>query len=132
VDRTRLVRLDLTPGTETEVDSHPTLNLDTHYGGAAPLILSQKTDELIGVRYLGERQVIRPLDSHFAAVPANLETLSEGDLAAISSDDTGHDPRTRGTLPPRVPHPAGGNRAVRFADGSVGPRRTVGPRLLGV
>jgi dipeptidyl aminopeptidase/acylaminoacyl peptidase len=88
-DRTRLVRLDLATGQETEVDSHPTFNLDTHYGGAPPLILDQRTEELIGARYLGERQVIHPLDSHFAAVLANLEKLSDGDLGAISSDDSG-------------------------------------------
>ena len=33
-DRTRLVRLDLATGEETEVDSHPTFDLDTHLGGA--------------------------------------------------------------------------------------------------
>jgi dipeptidyl aminopeptidase/acylaminoacyl peptidase len=88
-DRTRLVRLDLATGQETEVDSHPTFNLDTHYGGAPPLILDQRTEELIGARYLGERQAIHPLDSHFAAVLANLEKLSDGDLGAISSDESG-------------------------------------------
>ncbi len=88
-DRTRLVRLDLATGEETEVDSHPTFDLDTHYGGAAPLILSQRTKELIGARYLGERQVIHALDPHFANVLANLEKLSDGDLGAISSDASG-------------------------------------------
>ncbi|MEU7144138.1 S9 family peptidase [Nocardia sp. NPDC046473] len=92
-DRTRLVRLDLTTGQETEVDSHPTFDLDTR--GAviptlpAPLILDRRTGELIGARYLGERQVIHALDPNFAAVLANLQTLSDGDLAAVSSDDTG-------------------------------------------
>jgi dipeptidyl aminopeptidase/acylaminoacyl peptidase len=33
--------------------------------------------------------VIHPLDSHFADVLANLEKLSDGDLGAISSDDSG-------------------------------------------
>jgi dipeptidyl aminopeptidase/acylaminoacyl peptidase len=88
-DRTRLVRLDLATGEETEVDSHPTFDLDTHYGGAPTLILNQRTDELIGARYLGERQVIHALDPHFAAVLANLEKLSYGDIAGISSDESG-------------------------------------------
>jgi hypothetical protein len=74
---------------KTEVDSHATFDLDTHYGGASPLILSQRTEELIGARYLGERQVIHPLDSHFATVLAKLETLFNGDLGAISSDESG-------------------------------------------
>ena len=40
-------------------------------------------------RYLGERQVIRPLDPHFADILANLEKLSEGDVGALSCDDSG-------------------------------------------
>ncbi|HEX7826605.1 MAG TPA: S9 family peptidase, partial [Mycobacterium sp.] len=75
-DRTRLVRLDLATGTETEVDSHPTFDLDTHYGGPGPLIHSRRTEELIGARYLGERQVIHALDPHFAAVLENVQKLS--------------------------------------------------------
>ena len=71
------------------MDSHPTFDLDTHYGGASPLILSQRTEELIGARNLGERQVIHPLDSHFATVLEKLETLFNGDLGAISSDESG-------------------------------------------
>jgi dipeptidyl aminopeptidase/acylaminoacyl peptidase len=88
-DRTRLVRLELATGEEAEVDSHPTFDLDTHYAGPPPLILDRRTEELIGARYLGERQVIHPLDAHFADVLANLEKLSDGDLGAISSDESG-------------------------------------------
>ena len=87
-DRLRLVRLDVTTGEETEVDSHPTFELAGQLGLPPPLILSQRTGELLGARYLGERQVIRALDPHFAAVLAALTKLSDGDLAAISSDDT--------------------------------------------
>ena len=92
-DRTTLVRLDVATGEETAVDDHPTLSIDPT-GGVAPtlpqpLILSRRTGDLLGVRYLGERQVIRALDSHFAAVLANLEKLSDGDLGKISSDDAG-------------------------------------------
>lgn len=92
-DRTRLVRLDLTTGAETEVDSHPAHDLDTrstvHPEVPSPLIIDRCTGDLIGVRYLGERQVIHPLDPHFAAVLENLEQLSDGDLAAVSSDVCG-------------------------------------------
>lgn len=92
-DRTTLVRLDVATGVETDVDSHPTLSIDP-MGGVAPvlpqpLILSERTGDLLGVRYLGERQVIRALDAQFAAVLENLEKLSDGDLGKISSDDTG-------------------------------------------
>ncbi|MCX2729344.1 S9 family peptidase [Saccharopolyspora sp. NFXS83] len=92
-DRTRLVRLDLTTGQETEVDSHPEFDLDTRGAVFAalpsPLIRHRRTGELLGARYLGERQVIRALDPGFAEVLANLEALSDGTLAAVSSDEDG-------------------------------------------
>jgi dipeptidyl aminopeptidase/acylaminoacyl peptidase len=91
-DRTTLVRLDVATGAETEVDSHPTFSVDPRAQVwpilPSPLILSQRTGELLGVRYLGERQVIHALEPHFAAVLANLERLSDGDLTAISSDES--------------------------------------------
>ncbi|WP_326685956.1 MULTISPECIES: S9 family peptidase [unclassified Streptomyces] len=92
-DRTRLVRLDLATGEETVVDSHPTLDLDARSAVfptlASPFIRDRYTGELIGVRYLGGRQVIHALDPHFAAVLENLEMLSEGDLSDVSSDAGG-------------------------------------------
>ncbi|KIF78566.1 peptidase [Streptomyces sp. 150FB] len=92
-DRTRLVRVDLATGEETEVDSHPVLDLDTRSAVfptlPSPLIRDRRTGELLGVRYLGERQVIRPLDPHFAEVLENLSKLSDGDLAGVSSDGSG-------------------------------------------
>jgi dipeptidyl aminopeptidase/acylaminoacyl peptidase len=91
-DRTVLARLDVATGEETEIDSHPTFSLDprAHVWPTlpSPVIISQRTGELLGVRYLGERQVIHALDPHFASVLANVEKLSDGDLAAISSDDS--------------------------------------------
>jgi dipeptidyl aminopeptidase/acylaminoacyl peptidase len=92
-DRTRLVRLDVTTGKQTAVDSHPTFDLDPR--GQIwptipqPLILSRRTGELLGVRYLGERQEIQALDPHFADVLANLEKLAEGEIGALSSDESG-------------------------------------------
>ncbi|MBM7440195.1 S9 family peptidase [Streptomyces sp. HB132] len=92
-DTTRLVRLDLATGEETEVDSHPHLDLDTRSSVfptlPSPLILDRGTGELLGVRYLGERQVLHAVDPHFATVLKNLEKLSDGDLAAVSSDRSG-------------------------------------------
>ncbi len=92
-DRTRLVRVDLSTDEESEVDSHPDLELAvalrTAYSDPSSLIQSRATGELIGTRYLGERQVIQALDPGFAEVWANLEKLSEGDLAAVSCDDSG-------------------------------------------
>ncbi|MET0457094.1 MAG: S9 family peptidase [Mycobacterium sp.] len=92
-DRTTLVRLDVATGEETEVDDHPTFSIDPRAGVfptlPSPLILSRRTGDLLGVRYLGERQVIRALDSEFAAVLENLEKLSDGDLSTLSSDDGG-------------------------------------------
>ncbi|MGU3498091.1 S9 family peptidase [Mycobacterium sp. C31M] len=92
-DRTRIVRVDAVTGEQTHVDSHPTYDVDARAAifstVPSPLILDQRTGELLGVRYLFERQVIQAVDSRFAAVLANLEKLSEGDLEAISSDVSG-------------------------------------------
>lgn len=91
-DLTRVVHIDFATGEETEVDSHPTYELDPRGRVWAqlpsPLIRRRRTGELIGVRYLGERQVIRTLDPHFAEVLARLETLSDGDVSALSSDES--------------------------------------------
>ena len=91
-DRTTVARLDVATGEETEVDSHPTFSVDPRAQVwplfPSPLILSRRTGELLGVRYLGERQVIHALDPDFAAILANLEKLSDGDLSALSSDDS--------------------------------------------
>jgi acetyl esterase/lipase len=80
-----LVRLDVATGEETEVDDHPTLSIDPRGAGSPtltpPLILSPRTGDLLGVRYLGERQLIHAMDPHFATVLEN--------LAKLSSDDTG-------------------------------------------
>ncbi|ASU58215.1 S9 family peptidase [Nocardiopsis dassonvillei] len=91
-DRTRLVRVDLSTGEETEVDSHPTFDIDTRaqvFPTFPPPLIRDRRGELLGVRYTGERQVVHALDPHFAEVLAELEKLSEGDLAAISCDDGG-------------------------------------------
>ena len=91
-DRLRLARLDTVTGEETEVDSHPEFSLDTRArvfpGLPSPLIRSRRTGALVGVRYLGERQVIHALDPHFAGVLENLERLSDGDLSHLSSDES--------------------------------------------
>lgn len=92
-DRTRLVRVDLSTGEEQEVDSHPHYDVDPRAAVSPvlppPLIQDRRTGELLAVRYLGERQVIRALDPTFAEVLANLEKLSEGDLGRLSSDESG-------------------------------------------
>lgn len=85
-DRTRLVRLDGATGEETEIDRHPTFDLGGQLGLLPALILSERTGELLGARYHGERQVIHPLDPHFAEVLQRLNALSDGDLATVTSD----------------------------------------------
>ncbi|MFD7506503.1 alpha/beta fold hydrolase [Streptomyces sp. NPDC059850] len=92
-DRTRLVRVDLTTGEQSEVDSHPVFDLDTPRPEADPrfpssLILHPSTGELLGARYLGARQEIHALDPHFATVLPRLAELSDGDLAHVSCDAT--------------------------------------------
>jgi dipeptidyl aminopeptidase/acylaminoacyl peptidase len=93
-DRTRLVRIDLATGEETEIDSHAVFDLDTPRPEADPrfppcLVLNSVTDALLGARYLGERQVIHALDPQFAAVLAKLEGLSAGDIGHLSCDAEG-------------------------------------------
>jgi dipeptidyl aminopeptidase/acylaminoacyl peptidase len=92
-DRTRLVRLDVADGKQYAVDSHPTFDIDTRAqvwpGLPEPLIQNRATGELLGVRYLHERQVIHALDPHFADVLSALKKLSDGDIGALSSDDSG-------------------------------------------
>lgn len=88
-DRTRLVRVDVASGEETEVDSHPTFDLAAQMVLPSPFILSEQTGELIGARYYGERQVIHALDDGFAEVLGKLTELSDGDLGGISCDDSG-------------------------------------------
>ncbi|MFL1376697.1 MULTISPECIES: S9 family peptidase [unclassified Nocardiopsis] len=91
-DRTRLVRVDLATGEETEVDAHPAFDVDARMmvdpAVPEPLIRDHR-GELLGVRYYGERQVVHALDPHFAEVLGGLEKLSEGDLAHVSSDREG-------------------------------------------
>ncbi|MGW4096658.1 alpha/beta fold hydrolase [Mycobacterium sp. NPDC004974] len=92
-DRTRIVRVDVITGEQTHVDSHPAYDVDpracVYREMPQPLILDRHSRDLIGVRYLGERQVIQALDPQFAAVLENLEKLSDGDLNAVSSDLSG-------------------------------------------
>ncbi|WP_059016960.1 S9 family peptidase [Mycobacterium sp. M26] len=88
-DRTRLVRVDVATGEETEIDSHPTFDLAAQMVLPSPLIISERTGDLIGVRYYGDRQVIHALDPEFAAVLDNLTALSDGDLAIVSADADG-------------------------------------------
>jgi dipeptidyl aminopeptidase/acylaminoacyl peptidase len=92
-DHTRLVRVDLTTGEETEVDSHPEFDLDPRAMVnpiiPAPLIQDRRTGELLGVRYFGARQEIHALDPRFGDVLQNLEKLSDGDVGRLSSDESG-------------------------------------------
>ncbi|WP_444963725.1 S9 family peptidase [Nocardiopsis sp. M1B1] len=91
-DRTRLVRVDLSTGEETEVDSHPSFDIDLRsqvFPTFPPPLIRDRRGELLGVRYTGGRQVVHALDPHFAEVLAELEKLSEGDLSAVSCDDSG-------------------------------------------
>lgn len=88
-DRTRLVRVDVATGEETEIDSHPTFDLAAQMVLPSPLIISERTGDLIGARYYGDRQVIHALDPEFAAVLENLNKLSDGDLAIVSADADG-------------------------------------------
>lgn len=89
-DRTRLVRLDLATGEETEVGGHPEYDLDPRGTVITTmpqaLILARRTGELLGARYIRERQVVHAFDAEFAEVLDSVSKLSEGDLSHLSSD----------------------------------------------
>ena len=53
------------------------------------LVATESVQPGLGVRYLGERQVIHALDPSFAEVLKNLEQLSDGDVGELSADDSG-------------------------------------------
>ncbi|WP_197680129.1 S9 family peptidase [Microlunatus soli] len=92
-DQMHLGRLDLRTGVETEVDRHPSYDLDTRgqvfTSLPSPLIRHRRTGELLGVRYQGMRMVVHAHDPHFAEVLTELRSLCDGDLGTISSDVEG-------------------------------------------
>lgn len=92
-DRTQLVFVDLETGEESTVDSHETFDIDPRAAVSplfpAPLIQDRRTGALLGIRYYGERQVIRALDPRFGDILTNLQTLSDGDIGNLSSDEAG-------------------------------------------
>ncbi len=71
------------------MDSHQSFDLASQAVLPSPLIISERTGDLIGARYYGDRQVIHALDPEFADVLTKLTALSDGDLAALSSDADG-------------------------------------------
>lgn len=89
-DHMHLARLDLETGTETEIDRHPTCDLDTRgqifSGVPSPLIRDRRTGELLGVRYQGMRMDIHALEPRFREVLDEMRALCDGDIGAISSD----------------------------------------------
>jgi dipeptidyl aminopeptidase/acylaminoacyl peptidase len=93
-DRTRLARIDLETGEETEIDSHPFFSLDTPRPESDPrfpssLIMNSFTGELLGARYLGDRQVIHPLTPEFKHILLQLESLSEAEIGHVGCDASG-------------------------------------------
>jgi dipeptidyl aminopeptidase/acylaminoacyl peptidase len=91
-EHTRLVHISAVDGTETVVSVHDTLGIDETAAVAQlppALICDRATGELLAVRYLGERQAIDVVDERFGDVLSALEQLADGDLGAISGDESG-------------------------------------------
>ncbi|MHC1558324.1 S9 family peptidase [Actinomycetospora sp. C-140] len=90
-DDLRLVRLDRDSGEETvvaAVDGHSLDTMGLMAPGLPPTVFtSARTDEVVAARFVGDRPHIEVLDPHVAEVVAALETLSEGVLGWLSSDD---------------------------------------------
>ncbi|MFF0146934.1 dipeptidyl aminopeptidase/acylaminoacyl peptidase [Amycolatopsis sulphurea] len=91
-DDLRLVRVDAETGEETVVAAvagHSLCELGTVAAGVAhpPSVLtSRHTGKVLAARFVGDRPRIEALDPHFAEVYAELAKLSDGVLAAVSSD----------------------------------------------
>jgi dipeptidyl aminopeptidase/acylaminoacyl peptidase len=79
-DLTRLVRLDLATGEESEVHSHPEVDL----GGP---ILRARTGELLAVTNMVDRLEVAFFDADFEGKWAQAATLHHGDVAGVSMDD---------------------------------------------
>lgn len=93
-DHTYLAAIDLATGKQRVIDSQPDCSLDTPRPEADPrfpssLITSPVTGEVLGLRYLGKRQQIRPLHPHFAAVMIGLQRISDGEIGFVSCDAGG-------------------------------------------
>ncbi|SDT15633.1 alpha/beta fold hydrolase [Jiangella sp. DSM 45060] len=91
-DDLRLVRVDAETGEETVVaalDGHSLCTMGYVARTYPPtLFTSRRTGEVLAVRFVGERPHLLVLDPHFADVYAELSKLSDGVLAAVSSDET--------------------------------------------
>jgi dipeptidyl aminopeptidase/acylaminoacyl peptidase len=79
-DKSRLVKLDLSTGKETEVIAE-----DPEYDFGS-VIISDKTDELIGVTFNRDRLTYRPFDAAFAKDLERLAKVHDGDIIITSSD----------------------------------------------
>ena len=79
-DLTRLVRLDLATGEETEVHGHPEVDL----GGP---ILRSRTGELLAVIYTVDRLETVFFDDNFERKWRQASVLHHGDVAGVSMDD---------------------------------------------
>ncbi len=79
-DLTRLVRLDLAAGEETEVHAHPEVDL----GGP---ILRSRTGELLAVVHMVDRLEVAFFDDDFERKWHRAAGLHHGDVAGVSMDD---------------------------------------------
>jgi dipeptidyl aminopeptidase/acylaminoacyl peptidase len=76
----RLVKLDLKTGKETVIDADPDYDL-------SGVIISDRTNQLLGVAYNKDRLIYKPFDKQFARDLEILGKLHEGELLFRSSTD---------------------------------------------
>lgn len=77
-DTERLVKLDLKSGLETVIDADPDYDL-------GEVLISDRTNELLGVAYNKDRLIYKPFDKQFARDLEILGKLHEGDILFRSS-----------------------------------------------
>ncbi|MGN5239362.1 S9 family peptidase [Rhodococcus sp. SJ-3] len=91
-DDLRLVRIDRDTGEETvvcAVDGHSLCTIELHAPGVLPptVFTSRRTGEVIAARFVGDRPRIEIVDPRYAEVFARLDSLSDGVLGTLSSDE---------------------------------------------
>jgi dipeptidyl aminopeptidase/acylaminoacyl peptidase len=86
-DDLSLIRVDGESGEVTVVAALPGHSVCTGAIGPPMLFKSRRTDEVMAVRFVGDRPIIHVVDPDYSDVFAALSKLSAGVLASVSSDE---------------------------------------------
>ncbi|RJQ85575.1 S9 family peptidase [Amycolatopsis panacis] len=91
-DDLRLVRVDANTGEQTVIAAEPGQSvcamgmLTADFGYPPSVMLSSRTGEVVAVRFVGDRPVLKVINPEYAEIYAELAALSEGEIFSVSSD----------------------------------------------